>query len=79
MKNFEADKLQEVDHLKSHFFANISHEFRKPLTLIKGPLKQLLNGEFAGNVKETYKMMLRNSERLLNLINQILDLSKLES
>ena len=79
MQRFEAEKLREVDQLKSRFFANISHEFRTPLTLIKGPLKQLLRGEFAGNVQETYKMMLRNSERLLILINQILDLSKLES
>ena len=79
MEHFEADKLREVDQLKSRFFANISHEFRTPLTLIKGPLKQLLSGEFIGNIRETYKIMLRNSDRLLALINQILDLSRLES
>jgi signal transduction histidine kinase/ligand-binding sensor domain-containing protein/DNA-binding response OmpR family regulator len=79
MKNFEADKLREVDKMKSHFFANISHEFRTPLTLIKGPVKQMLDEKFVGNIKEQYKMILRNSDRLLGLINQILDLSKLES
>jgi signal transduction histidine kinase/DNA-binding response OmpR family regulator len=79
MEHFEAEKLREVDQLKSRFFANISHEFRTPLTLIKGPVKQIMDGEFAGNLKEQCKMILRNSDRLLELINQILDLSKLES
>jgi signal transduction histidine kinase/DNA-binding response OmpR family regulator len=79
MQNFEADKLREVDKLKSHFFANISHEFRTPLTLIKGPVKQMLGGEFTENIKDQFRMILRNSDRLLGLINQILDLSKLES
>ena len=79
MQNFEAEKLREVDKLKSHFFANISHEFRTPLTLIIGPVKQMLTGEFIGNFKEQYKMIIRNGERLLGLINQILDLSELES
>jgi CheY-like chemotaxis protein/nitrogen-specific signal transduction histidine kinase len=79
MEHFEAEKLREVDQLKSRFFANIYHEFRTPLTLIKGPVKQIMDGEFAGNLKEQYKMILRNSDRLLGLINQILDLSKLES
>jgi hypothetical protein len=79
MEHFEADKLREVDKLKSRFFANISHEFRTPLTLIKGPVKQVLSGEFTGNMKEQFRMILSNSDRLLSLINQLLDLSKLES
>ena len=79
MDHFEAEKLREVDQMKSRFFANVSHEFRTPLTLIKGPVKQMLDGKFAGNIKEQYKMILRNSDRLLSLINQILDISKLES
>jgi signal transduction histidine kinase/ligand-binding sensor domain-containing protein/DNA-binding response OmpR family regulator len=79
MEHFAAEKLREVDKLKSHFFANISHEFRTPLTLIKGPVKQMLGNETKGDIKEQYKMILRNSDRLLGLINQILDLSKMES
>jgi len=79
MEHFEAEKLREVDKLKTRFFANISHEFRTPLTLIKGPVKQMLTSEIRENIKEQYKMILRNSDRLLGLINQILDLSKLES
>ena len=69
LEHVHAEKLEAVDRLKSRFFANISHEFRTPLTLIKGPVKQMLSGDFAGNVKEQYKMILRNSDRLLQLIN----------
>ncbi|MFC1569618.1 two-component regulator propeller domain-containing protein [bacterium] len=79
MKQFEAQKLQEIDQLKSRFFANISHEFRTPLTLILGPMEQLLSGKFKGNLKETYRIIIRNGKRLLQLINQLLDLSKLEA
>jgi signal transduction histidine kinase/DNA-binding response OmpR family regulator len=79
MKQFEAQKLQEIDHLKSRFFANISHEFRTPLTLILGPMEQMLSGMFKGNLKETYRIIIRNGKRLLQLINQLLDLSKLEA
>ena len=75
----QAAHLQEMDRMKSRFFINISHEFRTPLTLIKGPVKQMMDGTFTGNLKEQCKMILRNSDRLLGLINQILDLSKLES
>jgi signal transduction histidine kinase/ligand-binding sensor domain-containing protein/DNA-binding response OmpR family regulator len=79
MKQFEAKKLQEIDHIKSRFFANISHEFRTPLTLILGPMEQMFSGEFKGNLKETYRIIIRNGKRLLRLINQLLDLSKLEA
>ena len=79
LEHVHAEKLEEVDRMKSRFFANISHEFRTPLTLIQGPVRQILSGEFSGNLKEQCKMILRNSGRLLELINQLLDLSKLES
>jgi len=75
----ETEKLREADTLKSTFFANISHEFRTPLTLIISPLEQLLNGTFKGDVRKYYGVMHRNGRRLLQLVNQLLDLSKLES
>ncbi len=77
--DIEAGKLKELSHLKSQFFANISHEFRSPLTLIKGPLEQLIPREPDQHKKRTYEIMLSNASRLLRLVNQILDLSKIES
>ncbi len=79
IKSIESQKSKELDTLKSTFFSNISHEFRTPLTLIEGPVNQLLRGEFQGNVKEAYKLVIKNTRRLLNLVNQLLDLSKLEA
>ena len=79
MKEFETEKLREVDLMKSNFFANISHEFRTPLTLIKGPVEGLLNEERSAQRKEIFQTILRNSKNLLNLINELLDLSKLEA
>lgn len=79
LEKAEAEKLRELDKIKSNFFANISHEFRTPLTLILGPLRQMREGSFKGNVKKYQDIMIRNSERLMNLVNQLLDLSKLES
>ena len=79
LKRVEAENFQEIDRMKSRFFANISHEFRTPLTLIKGPIQQMLAGDFNGNIKKQYQMILRNTNRLMQLINQLLDLSKLDS
>lgn len=79
MERFQMEKLKEVDQLKSRFFANISHEFRTPLTLIEGPVRQLRSGEYKGDPSGQYDLILRNSQRLLQLVNQLLDLSKIES
>ncbi len=75
----QADKLKELDKIKSRFFANISHEFRTPLTLIIGPAEQMLTEEKSANKKKKFSLMLRNSQKLLGLINQLLDLSRLDN
>ncbi|MCB9285589.1 MAG: response regulator [Lewinellaceae bacterium] len=75
----EAEKLRELNQVKSSFFANISHEFRTPLTLINSPLEQMIEGTLKGDLQKYYRIMLRNGRRLLELVNQLLDLSRLES
>ena len=78
----QAERLLEVDKVKSKFFANVSHEFRTPLTLIIGPLKDITKNTDTITKEATekkVKLALRNSNRLLKLVNQILDISKVES
>lgn len=79
MKEFEAEKLREVEAMKSRFFANISHELRTPLMLIKGPIEELLNKNSSANVQELAELASRNSEKLKSLIDQLLELTQLES
>jgi signal transduction histidine kinase/AraC-like DNA-binding protein len=69
--------LKEMDQFKSRLFANISHEFRTPLTLIKGPLDRLKKSPESQLTTQHVEMMDRNANRLLRLVNQILDLSRL--
>ena len=75
----QATKLLEMDEIKSRFFANISHELRTPLTLIKGPTEELVNETYPGDKEKALNSILINTNRMLNLINELLDLSKLES
>lgn len=73
-------KQREFVQLRSRFFTNVSHEFRTPLTLILGPLKDLLSSHSEDpEHKQSYELMKRNGEKLLGLVNQLLDLAKLES
>ncbi|MCA0447786.1 MAG: response regulator [Bacteroidetes bacterium] len=78
----QKQKIVEMDQAKSQFFSNVSHEFRTPLTLTIGPLEHALNGGYGPippGLMTQLEMMLRNSRRLLRLINQLLDISKMES
>jgi signal transduction histidine kinase/DNA-binding response OmpR family regulator len=75
-----AEQLKELDKMKSNFFVNISHEFRTPLSLILSPLEKYIQGKETAQVKLTeLERMHRNAKRLQQLINQLLDLAKLES
>ena len=75
----EYEKLRELDQLKSQFFANISHEFRTPLTLILGQIESVMSSAIETKEKGKLQVANRNARRLLTLINQLLDLSKLEA
>ncbi|MEZ4686059.1 MAG: ATP-binding protein [Bacteroidia bacterium] len=75
----EKEDLESRDKLKSRFFANISHEFRTPLTLVLGPLAQLIERAEKPEEKQLLELAHRNAARQLSLINQILELSKLEA
>ena len=77
-EELQREQLEQLDKMKSRFFSNISHEFRTPLTLILGPLDKIRKNVDA-SLKPTVDMIERNGNRLLKLINQLLDLSKIES
>ena len=79
IREFEAKKQRELENIKSRFFANLSHEFRTPLTLIRGPVEELINGTSDENQKEYYQLIQRNSEKLQELIDQLLELTQLEN
>ncbi|MFK8007108.1 MAG: two-component regulator propeller domain-containing protein [Saprospiraceae bacterium] len=79
VEHLQMERMQGLNKIRSQFFANISHEFKTPLTLIISPLKAMQKKLEKIENKNQVNVMLRNAERLLRLINQILDLSKLES
>lgn len=76
------EKLKELDALKSHFISTVSHELRTPLTSIKGSLGLILNG-VAGDVNDMAREFLdicyKNTDRLIRLINDLLDVQKIEA
>ena len=78
IERFKMRQQEELTQAKMGFFTNISHEFRTPLTLIIGPLEQMMETETDPEKQQLHSMMHRNAERLLRLINQILELRKLE-
>lgn len=80
--NKERKRLKEINQLKNALFTNITHEFRTPLTVIKGmteTLKTNFNNKQTENVENSLELIERNSNNLLHLVNEMLDLAKLES
>ena len=77
-----AEALTELDRAKTAFFSNVSHEFRTPLTLMLGPLEDVLNRSDADPLKEHRELVHvahRNGVRLLKLVNTLLDFSRIEA
>jgi signal transduction histidine kinase/DNA-binding response OmpR family regulator len=79
LEHQEKIRLQEMDEFKNRFFTNITHEFRTPLTVMLGSSEQLIKEEPDEIKSSKLSLIKRSGENLLRLINQILDLTKLES
>ena len=78
----QAEQLREMDRAKSRFFANLSHEFKTPLTMILGPVQDLLSGKQGavdGAARRQLEVARRYARRLTHLTDQLLDLAKLEA
>ena len=76
------DAMAELDRNKSHFFANASHELRTPVTLILGPLGELLDNPataLAPGVRDYLELAHRNAQRLHKLVNAIMDFASIEA
>lgn len=75
-----AESLAALDRAKTTFFSNVSHEFRTPLTLMTGPLEDLLAApDLPADLRERLNLVLRNAGRLHRLVNSLLDFSRIEA
>ncbi|WP_418603997.1 hybrid sensor histidine kinase/response regulator transcription factor [Hwangdonia sp.] len=80
LEHAETNRLKDLDEFKTKLYTNISHEFRTPLTLILGPAEnQLAKKKISNTDKKELSLIHRNAKRLLNLVNQLMDLAKLET
>jgi signal transduction histidine kinase/DNA-binding response OmpR family regulator len=74
-----AEALAEIDRAKTAFFSNVSHEFRTPLTLMLGPLEDVLAEQVPSEIRAPVELAHRNGLRLLRLVNSLLDFSRIEA
>ncbi len=79
LERFEESKREELHELQLQFFTNISHEFRTPLSLITGPIEKLVKENPSSKNSNAYQVIQRNANRLLQLINELMDFRKAES
>ena len=75
----ERNRIESLNRIKMNFFTNISHEFKTPLSLILGPVESLLDSDLDENQKAQLELMRQNGNRMLRLLNQILDLKKIDN
>ncbi len=78
LERLERLKSEELHQEKLQFFTNVSHELRTPLTLISAPVDRLLNDETSEDKKYLLSMIKRNVNRMLNDVNEIMDLRKID-
>lgn len=78
LERIEKDKMEEVNQMKLRFFINLSHEFRTPLTLIISPLQEILNMTHSKQIQNQVKIVQRNANKLLYLVNQLMDYRRAE-
>jgi signal transduction histidine kinase len=82
IERLESEKLRELDRTRRQFFADVSHEFRTPLTLTLGPLDDLLDGlhgPLGADARDQIRLARRNAARVLELIDQVMELTRLEA
>jgi len=75
----QSQRLQDIATAKDQLYANVSHEFRTPLTIILGPLERLLRREHSPSRRGHLETIRRNAQRLLRLVEQLLDLARLDA
>ncbi len=79
LQRLEEQKREELHQLQLQFFTNITHEFRTPLSLILGPIEKLLKEETRLSQRKDYQVIQRNTNRLLHLVNELMDFRKSEA
>ena len=77
-KMIQQKHAEQINEAKLQFFTNISHEIRTPMTLVIGPLKKLISGDNPPELQKNYLLMYRNARRILRLINQLMDIRKID-
>ena len=80
LSNFKNEQEKEINEMKLIFFTDVAHEFKTPLSLIIGPLNDLIKGNLSKENKEfCYNIVSRNTNRMMKLVNQLLDFRKINS
>ena len=80
LSNLKNEKEKEINEMKLIFFTDVAHEFKTPLSLVIGPLNDLIRGDLSKENKEfCYQIISRNTKRMMTLVNQLLDFRKINS